>query len=117
MLIDIEIEGKGMAVAELDQRNPEIAQEIYRSLPLEGVASIWGEEVYFEIPLVTGDENPSPEAVSGDLSYWSPGSALCIFFGKTQPYSPVNHLGKVVQGLDIFWHVKVGDRLKLSKNK
>lgn len=113
--VEIEVAGKGRAVAELDERNPRIAAELYRSLPLEAEASLWGEEVYFGLPLRLQDENPSPVAVAGDISYWSQGSAFCIFFGETQPYSPVNHLGRVVEGLGLFWEVREGDRIGLNR--
>ncbi len=113
--IEINIIGKGRAVAELDERNPRISGEIYRKLPIEARANLWGEEVYFDIPLETGDENPSPSAVKGDVSYWSPGPAFCIFFGGTQPYSPVNPLGRIVEGLEIFRNVNAGDRIVLNR--
>lgn len=115
MYIEIEVSGKGQAVAELDDRNLRIAEEIYMNLPFESRANLWGEEVYFEIPLETDDENPSPKAEKGDVSYWSPGPALCIFFGQTQPYSPVNHLGRVVEGLDMFKYIKSKDKIVLSR--
>ncbi|MDD1751539.1 MAG: hypothetical protein LUQ38_00410 [Methanotrichaceae archaeon] len=115
MLIKIEIEGKSFAVAELDQRNPNIANRFYQMLPFEAAANLWGEEIYFEIPLKNEDENTSPGSVKGDVSYWSPGNAFCIFFGQTQPYSPVNHLGKILEGLEIFSNVKVGDRIILNR--
>ena len=76
---------------------------------------MWGEENYFEVPLELEDENPSPVAKSGDISYWSPGSAFCVFFGRTQPYSPVNHIGRVIVGLDLFKEVKNSDKIVLSR--
>lgn len=113
--IEIEISGRSKAVAEIDDRNPKTAAEFYRRLPIEAKANIWGEEIYFEVPLELEDENPSPTAKSGDISYWSPGSAFCVFFGSTQPYSPVNHLGRMIEGLDLFKDVKNGDRIVLSR--
>ena len=115
MLIKIEIEEKGFAVAELDKRNPKIANKLYQMLPIETTANLWGEEIYFEIPLKLKDENTSPGSVKGDISYWSPGNAFCIFFGQTQPYSAVNHLGKVLENLEIFLIVKAGDRIILNR--
>jgi hypothetical protein len=112
-IIEIEVVGKGKALAETDSRNPAIVEAICQILPLEAPASLWGEEVYFNLPLEINDENPSPDATQGDVSYWSPGPAFCIFFGRTQPYSPVNHLGKVVKGLELFGKVKAGDRIML----
>jgi hypothetical protein len=114
-IIEIEVEGKGKALAELDGRNPSIVEAFCRILPLEALASLWGEEVYFNLPLVVKDENPSPHAARGDVSYWSPGPAFCIFFGLTQPYSPVNHLGKVIEGVELFEEVKEGDRILLKR--
>lgn len=114
-IIEIEVRGRGSTLAELDGRNPGIAEAIWQALPFEAAANLWGEEVYFDILLELKDENPSPTAVAGDICYWSPGPAFCIFFGKTQPYSAVNHIGKVVQGLELFRKVAAGDRIVLRK--
>lgn len=113
--LEINIPGIGRAIAELDDRNPRISQELYQKLPIEGRANIWGEEVYFEIPLKMMDENAIPTANKGDISYWSPGHALCIFFGDTQPYSPVNHLGSISQGIEIFGGVSAGDKVIINR--
>jgi hypothetical protein len=113
--ITIEIIGKGAAIAELHDRNPRIAEELLKKLPITGKVNLWGDEVYFEVPLELDNENASPTAGIGDISYWSPGPALCIFFGHTQPYSAVNHLGKVVDSLDLFKKVQEGDKIVLSR--
>ena len=113
----IEVKGKGSALAELDERNPAIKEAIWQALPIEGRAITWGEEVYFDLDLKMQDENPSPSAVVGDICYWSPGPAFCIFFGKTQPYSKVNHIGKVVEGLDMFKRIEAEDRIVLKRKE
>jgi hypothetical protein len=115
MRIAIIIVGIGEATAELDDRNPRIAGELIQRLPLNARANLWGDEVYFEVPWELDDENTCPDASIGDISYWSPGPALCIFFGQTHPYSAVNHLGKVVEGIDLFEKVEEGDRIVLSR--
>ncbi len=107
--IEIEIVGKGKALALLDDRNPGIAAELYAKLPIEARVNTWGEEIYFEIPLETEDENTSPGSNIGDISYWSPGNAFCVFFGSTQPYSPVNHIGKVIESLEMLSLAEDGD--------
>jgi len=114
-ILEIKIPGKGIALAEMDNRNPKIAEAFWQMLPIEAEACLWGEEIYFDVPLQMADENPSPFASASDISYWSPGPAFCIFFGKTKPYSPVNHLGKIVEGLDLFRDVKAGDRIALNR--
>lgn len=80
------------------------AAMILESLPLKGTTHIWGEEIYFEIPLQI---EPEPEARAdvevGDLGYWPTGTAFCIFFGPTpvsvnekpRAFSPVNIFGRV----------------------
>ena len=73
------------------------------------------EEVYFDIPVTLDYENPSGTASPGDISYWPPGYALCIFFGSTQPYSEVNHIGRVMENLELFSRVDEGDRIIIEK--
>jgi hypothetical protein len=114
-MIEIEILGKGKALAKLDDRNPKIRESFFDSLPIEGTANLWGEEVYFDVILQMENENPSPSSVAGDVCYWSPGPAFCIFFGKTQPYSAVNHIGKVTDGLEMLKRVQSGDRIVLRR--
>ncbi len=113
----IEVKGKGSALAELDERNPKTREAIWQALPIEGRAILWGEEVYFDLPVQLKDENPSPASEAGDICYWSPGPAFCIFFGRTQPYSRVNHIGKVVGGLDLFEMVETDDIIVLKRGE
>ncbi|MDI6806532.1 MAG: cyclophilin-like fold protein [Candidatus Aenigmarchaeota archaeon] len=113
--IEIDVERKGKAIAELDERNQKTASKIYENLPIEGMAKIWKEEVYFEIPIEMNYENKSPRAERGDVSYWPPGKAFCIFYGESQPYSDVNHVGKVTENLEMFKDVKDGDKIVLRK--
>ncbi|MDH7597311.1 MAG: cyclophilin-like fold protein [Methanothrix sp.] len=113
--IEIDIQGLGKAIAELDGRNPRTAEAVWNALPIEGRAMLWGEEVYFETTVECDDENASPSSSPGDLSYWVPGRAICIFFGRTQPYSPVNHIGRISEGLEIFPEVKEGAEIVLRR--
>lgn len=113
--LEIGVRGMGRALARMDGRNPDIAEALWQTLPIEAEANLWGEEIYFDVPLELADADLSLEARAGDICYWSPGPALCIFFGQTQPYSPVNHIGKIVEGLELFRKVAAGDRLMLGR--
>jgi len=115
MKMEIEILEKGKLTALLDDRNPLTAQAFYDSLPLEGEAQLWLEEIYFPIPLDHDYENPSASSEKGDISYWPPGKAFCIFFGDSQPASDVNHIGMVVEGLEIMQDVEEGDWVVIRK--
>ena len=79
------------------------ADAIWQALPLESRGSTWGDEIYFSIPVTVDPESPREVVEKGDLGYWPPGSAFCIFFGRTpasrgdeiRPASPVNVFGRV----------------------
>lgn len=115
MEIEIEIIGKGKATGKLDGRNPETAKKIYEILPIPGDARIYLEEIYFEIPLELDYENPSGSAEKGDISYWPPGQAFCIFYGDSQPYSEVNHIGKITENLKVLKAAEEGDEIIIRK--
>jgi len=43
------------------------------------------------------------------------GSAICIFYGESQPYSPVSILGEVTKNLELFGSVKSGTKIRVEK--
>ncbi|MEM3769813.1 MAG: cyclophilin-like fold protein [Candidatus Bathyarchaeia archaeon] len=110
------IEGLGEAEGELIRHlAPRTVDMIVRKLPFEGRAAIWKEEVYFEIPVKMGEEKAKATVEKGTIAFWPMGSALCIFYGESQPYSPVNVLGKVTKNLELFSKVKSGTTIKVEK--
>lgn len=81
------------------------ADLIWESLPIESRVNTWGDEIYFTVPVQAELDDSAREVVElGDMGYWPPGSAFCIFFGPTpnsrgneiRPASAVNVFGKVV---------------------
>ena len=93
---------------------PRTVDTIVRKLPVEGRAALWKEEVYFEIPVKIGEEKAKPTVETGTLAFWPMGSALCIFYGNSQPYSQVNILGKITKNLELFKQVKSGATIKVE---
>ncbi len=109
------IEGLGEAEGELVRfMAPRSVDTIVRKLPVEGRAAIWKEEVYFEIPVKMGEEKAKATVETGAIAFWPMGGALCIFFGQSQPYSPVSVLGKVTRNLELFKQVKSGATIKVE---
>lgn len=109
------IEGLGEAEGELIRfMAPRTVDAIVRKLPVEGRAALWKEEVYFEIPVKMGEEKAKATVETGAIAFWPMGSAICIFFGQSQPYSPVSILGKVTQNLELFKQVKSGATIKVE---
>ena len=94
---------------------PRTVETILRNLPLEGRAALWKEEIYFEIPVRMGGEKAKPMVENGVIAYWPMGSALCIFYGESQPYSPVSILGRVTKNLELFAEVKSGTKIRVEK--
>jgi hypothetical protein len=109
------IEGLGEAEGELVRfMAPRSVDTIVRKLPVEGRAAIWKEEVYFEIPVKMGEEKAKATVETGSIAFWPMGSALCVFYGTSQPYSPVSVLGKVTRNLELFKQVKSGATIKVE---
>lgn len=93
------------------------------ALPIEGRANIWGDEIYFDIGLNAAPEPAARANVAvGELGYWPPGSAFCIFFGRTPAStgdgpvaaSPVNILGEVIGDATLFKSVRNGETVRLE---
>jgi hypothetical protein len=95
---------------------PRTTDAILMKLPIEGRAALWKEEIYFEIPMKMGDEKAKTTVEKGAIAFWPMGNALCIFFGETQPYSPVNIIGRVMKNLELFSKVKSGAKIKVERN-
>ena len=108
--------GSVTATAVLD--SSETAAAVWAALPLTGVASRWGDEIYFTIP-VRQPEAPDArqEMQVGELAYWPVGAAFCIFFGPTpastggspRAYSNVNPFGTVEGDTAALGAVRDGD--------
>ncbi len=93
---------------------PRSIDAILRKLPFEGRLTLWKEEVYFEIAVKLGLEKPKSKVEEGTLAFWPIGSAFCVFFGKSQPYSPVTILGKITKNLELFRQAKNGNVMKVE---
>jgi len=76
---------------------------------------LWKEEVYFETRVKVGPEKEKTRVESGTIAYWPLGSAVCIFYGNSQPYGAVNVIGRIIEGLDLFGKVKQGSRITLER--
>jgi len=109
------VEGLGEAEGELVRfMAPRTVDLIVRKLPIEGRAALWKEEVYFETPIKMGEEKAKATVEEGTIAFWPMGSAICIFHGNTQPYSPVSILGKVTANLSLFKQIKSGTKIRVE---
>lgn len=96
---------------------------IWDALPIEAKAETWGDEIYFDIGLTLAPESPREVVALGDLGYWPPGSAFCIFFGPTpvsrgqeiRPASAVDVVGRVAGDPRVFKKVRAGTRVAIER--
>jgi hypothetical protein len=99
------------------------AAAIWDALPIEADVETWGDEVYFSIGLDLPAESGQAVVALGDLGYWPPGRAFCVFFGPTpvshgdeiRPASPVNVFGRVVGDARAFKRVRAGTRVRVQR--
>jgi hypothetical protein len=110
------IEGLGEAEGEFVRfLAPRTIDGLVRKLPVEGRAALWKEEVYFETSIKMGEEKAKGTVEKGTIAFWPMGSAICIFYGESQPYSPVSILGKITKNLEVFSTVKSGTKIRVEK--
>jgi len=114
----------GSVAAEATLANTATAEALWNALPLESTCNLWGDEIYFTIPLSHGLEPDACETVeAGDLGFWPQGPAFCIFFGPTpistgneiKPASAVNVFGKIIGDPKVFKEVSSSSPVRVEK--
>ena len=98
------------------------AQAVGNALPITASANTWGDEIYFGIPVDAGLEQGQETVDLGDLGYWPPGRAFCIFFGPTpasrgaeiRPASAVTVIGRVTGDAALFRQVRAGTSVTIE---
>ena len=114
--------GSVAAKGELDDSAS--AQAVYRALHVTAQVRTWGEEIYFEIAVDCPPEGDARCEMSvGEMAYWPPGKALCIFFGPTpasdsdgtpRAAGKVNPVGKIIGDPEVFQTVRDGQEITLT---
>jgi len=100
------------------------AERIYETLPIESTVNLWGQEIYFSIPLQCDlglDARDRMEV--GEIGYWPTGSAFCIFFGRTpaskgdepRAASPVTPIGRCEGDIKVLRQVREGETIRIER--
>ena len=124
--MDLTIEFKNQAFtinALLNQT--ETAKSFVDILPINSPINLWGEEIYFPVDLYLDNELPQETVDIGDIAYWPPGNAFCIFFGETpasvdgniKPASAVTVIGKLESDPEVLKRVKSGENIIIMRDK
>jgi hypothetical protein len=94
----------GNHVVEAELNDGPTAQRVIASLPIEASASRWGEEAFVLTNVDPVPDEPTKTILEvGEIAFWPPGRAFCVFWGPTpasqgdEPAAggPVVSLGKV----------------------
>ncbi len=102
----------------------ETAEILWEALPLEGRVHRWGDEIYFDIPVeVAPAADARADMNVGELAYWPPGQAFCIFWGPTpastgpepRAASPVNVFGKIDEMPADLGAVRDGETIRIER--
>jgi uncharacterized protein len=99
------------------------ADAVWAALPITAKAQTWGDEIYFGIDVKCAEDAARDVVEQGDLGYWPPGQAFCIFFGPTpasrgneiRPASAVNVLGRVDGDARTFKTVRAGAPVTIER--
>jgi hypothetical protein len=123
MDILITVDDEKLAATLDEELAPKTVQAIVEALPLEETASMWGDEIYFSIPVTVEPENAVETVNVGDLGYWPQGNAFCIFYGKTPmsrsedeivPASAVNPIGRI-EGAERLKQHEEGETVRIER--
>jgi len=116
MKIRIEIGEEEFEATLTKELSPKTVEAIVEALPIESEAMVWGDEIYFDIPVDMEEENAQDYVSKGDIGYWPAGNTLCFFYGKT-PISNSDDKIKPASAVNIVGQIEEPDRLKRIVHK
>ena len=100
------------------------ADALWSALPCDSTANIWGEEVYFALPVRPALESDARQVVDpGTVCFWVDGASLALPFGPTpisrgeecRLVSPCNVLGSIDGDARALAAVRDGQPIRLER--
>ncbi len=115
----------GEITVDAELNESQTAQAVWDELPIDGAVNTWGDEIYFSTPLALQMEKGQEVVELGDLGYWPPGKAICVFFGPTpasrgdeiRPASPVTVFGRVIGDATVLRQVEDGAQVTVRRSQ
>jgi hypothetical protein len=94
---------------------PLTVQEILKILPLNTRTSPAMGFVSIIVGIKRGAEKPVDQVDAGTLGYWPRGDAITIYPRDMKPYGPVNKIGVVEEGLELFHGLRSRSRIMIER--
>jgi uncharacterized protein len=100
------------------------ARAIAAALPISSSALIWGEEVYFEVPVkIDPEADARAVVIPGEIAYWPQGHCIALGYGRTpisqenetRLASPCNVFAAAIGDVKALAQVRVGAPVKVWK--
>lgn len=100
------------------------AQAVLDAVPFESYAQTWGDEVYFDTPVVSAPEADARDVVEpGEIAFWLAGNCIAMAFGPTpvsrgdelRLASPCNVWGRAVEDVRTLASVQPGDPITVDR--
>ena len=113
----------GAVQVSAELNDTDAAEAVWNALPFSASGNTWGDEIYFRIPVAAEPEDLQEVVDFGDLAYWPPGNAFCIFFGPTpasrgdeiRPASAVAVIGRITGDAAQLRRVSVGTTVTVTQ--
>jgi hypothetical protein len=94
---------------------PLTVEEIMKMLPINSRTSPAMGFVSVILGIKRGPEKPVNSVKSGAIGYWPRGDALIICPRDFRPYGPVNRIGEITEGLELFKGLRSGTRIIIKR--
>ena len=100
------------------------ANALYDAAPFAAMAQTWGDEVYFDTPVVCDSEADARDVLEpGEAGFWLAGNCIALPFGPTpvsigdemRLASNANVWGRAVEDMTILAGVQAGDDVLVTK--
>ena len=109
------VRGKGEAkVALFRHLAPMTVNAIMRVLPIDSRVNLQPEMACLFTDLRVGVEKPRAQFARGEVAFLASGGLICFFLRDARSDRPLNPLGKVEEGLELFEGMRAGDVVHLD---
>ena len=113
----------GVLALEAELLDTPTAKAIAQALPISSSVLTWGEEVYFDVPVVVAREKDARAVITpGEIAYWPQGPTIAIGFGRTpiskgnetRLASPCNVFAKALGSVKTLGKVRPGTKVAVT---